>query len=89
MKAWWRAAVFLILAGIVATSVVFWRYGESHVETVTVVEASVGSIEQVITATGSVEAKRKVLVTADPGAKIAALYFNELDIVSKGLDCTP
>jgi RND family efflux transporter MFP subunit len=84
MRAWWRAAVFLILAGIVAASVIFWRYGESNVETVTVVEASLGSIEQVITATGSVEAKRKVLVTADPGSKIAALYFDELDIVSKG-----
>jgi RND family efflux transporter MFP subunit len=84
MKAWWRAAVFLILAGLGATIVVFWRYNERTVETVTVVDASMGSIEQVITATGSVEAKRKVLVTADPGAKIAALYFDELDIVSKG-----
>jgi RND family efflux transporter MFP subunit len=84
MKAGWRAAVFLILAGIVAAAVVFWRYGERTIETVTVVEASIGSIEQVITATGSVEAKRKVLVTADPGARIAALYFDELDIVSKG-----
>jgi RND family efflux transporter MFP subunit len=84
MRAWWRAAVFLILAGIVAASVVFWRYDGSNIETVTIVEASIGSIEQVITATGSVEAKRKVLVTADPGSKIAALYFDELDIVSKG-----
>lgn len=84
MKARWRAAVCLILVGVGAAAMAFWRHGKRNVETVTVVEASIGSIEQVITATGSVEAKRKVLVTADPGAKIAALYFNELDIVSKG-----
>jgi HlyD family secretion protein len=84
MKAWWSAAVILILTGIVVTSVVSWQRGARKAETVTVVEASIGSIEQVITATGSVEAKRKVLVTADPGARIAALYFNEQDIVDKG-----
>ena len=34
---------------------------------VTVIEVSVGTLEQTITATGSVEARRKVLVTAEPG----------------------
>ena len=29
-------------------------------------------------------ARRKVLVTAEPGARIAALYFNEQDIVTHG-----
>jgi RND family efflux transporter MFP subunit len=51
---------------------------------VTVIEPSVGTLEQTITATGSVEARRKVLVTAEPGTRIAALYFNEQDMVAHG-----
>jgi RND family efflux transporter MFP subunit len=84
MKVWWRIALLMAFAGLLATVVVYWRRGGQAVEPVTVIEASVGSIEQVITATGAVEAKRKVLVTADPGGRIAALYFNEQDIVDKG-----
>jgi RND family efflux transporter MFP subunit len=84
MKAWRRTAIFLLLSGLVAAAVVYWKGSQFKTETVTVVQTSIGSVEQVISATGSVEAKRKVLVTADPGAKIAALYFNEQDIVHKG-----
>jgi RND family efflux transporter MFP subunit len=62
----------------------YWKRPWQTVETVTVVEAAVGTIEQSITATGSVEARRKVLVTAEPGARIAILYFHEQDIVADG-----
>jgi len=84
MMAWWRKALVLVLASAVAAAAFLWRRGGPAIEPVTVVEASFGSIEQVITATGAVEAKRKVLVTADPGGKIATLHFNEQDIVHKG-----
>jgi RND family efflux transporter MFP subunit len=71
--------------GVAAVSpVVYWRWPREHIETVTVVAATPGTIEHTITATGSVEARRKVLVTAEPGSRIAALYFEEQDIVAKG-----
>jgi HlyD family secretion protein len=77
--------VIILLIIIAAVSVVAYRkLPREKVEPVTVVEASLGAIDQIIVATGSVEAKRKVLVTAEPGTKIAALYFEEQDIVAKG-----
>jgi RND family efflux transporter MFP subunit len=74
--------VGLIILG--SSAVLYWKLSRQTVETVTVIEVSVGTLEQTITATGSVEARRKVLVTVEPGSRIAALYFNEQDIVTHG-----
>jgi multidrug efflux pump subunit AcrA (membrane-fusion protein) len=84
MKGWTRATVVMGLIILTSSGVLYWRLSRQHVETVSVVEVAVGTLEQTITATGSVEARRKVLVTAEPGARIAALYFNEQDIVAHG-----
>jgi RND family efflux transporter MFP subunit len=84
MKPWTRVAVAVGLIVLVSSAVLYWQRSRQTVEPVTVTEVSVGALEQTITATGSVEARRKILVTAEPGARIAALYFNEQDIVAHG-----
>jgi RND family efflux transporter MFP subunit len=84
MKPWTRVAVAVGLIIPVSSAVLYWQLSRQTVEPVTVTEVSVGALEQTITATGSVEARRKILVTAEPGARIAALYFNEQDIVAHG-----
>jgi RND family efflux transporter MFP subunit len=84
MKRWGRITLFFVLLGSIASALLYWKWPREKIEAVTIVEATPGTIEQVVVATGSVEARRKVLVTADPGARIAALYFDEQDIVAKG-----
>jgi membrane fusion protein (multidrug efflux system) len=84
MRHWGRITLFTLLVGTIVSGLVYWKWPREKIAAVTVVEATPGAIEQVIVATGSVEARRKVLVTADPGTRIAALYFGEQDIVAKG-----
>jgi HlyD family secretion protein len=84
MKRWARITIGVGLIILASSAVLYWKLSRQTVETVTVIEASVGTLEQTIRATGSIEARRKVLVTAEPGARIAALYFKEQDIVSHG-----
>ena len=84
MKHWTRISLVVGLIMLMASVVFLWQRSRHAVEMVTVVEASVGALEQTIRATGSVEARRKVLVTAEPGTRITALYFNEQDIVAHG-----
>src|SRR5919109_4953650 len=84
MKRWTRITIGAGLIILGFSAVLYWKLSRQTVETVTVIEAAVGTLEQAIRATGSIEARRKVLVTAEPGARIAALYFNEQDIVSHG-----
>jgi RND family efflux transporter MFP subunit len=84
MKRWTRVTVVVGLIILASSTVLYWQRSRQAVEMVTVIEAAVGALEQTITATGSAEARRKVLVTAEPGARIAALYFNEQDIVPYG-----
>jgi RND family efflux transporter MFP subunit len=79
-----RLLIVLVLVILGGSAVLYWRYRQEAVETVTTVEASYRSIEQTVAATGSVEARRKVLVTAEPGSRISALYFDEQDLVAKG-----
>jgi RND family efflux transporter MFP subunit len=84
MTRWTGIALVLGLIILASSAGLYWKRSWQKVETVTVVAAAVGTIEQTITATGSVEARRKVLVTAEPGARIAILYFHEQDIVANG-----
>jgi RND family efflux transporter MFP subunit len=84
MKGWTYVILVVGLVILAASGALYWQLSRRQVEPVTVVEASLGTVEQTITATGSVEARRKVLVTAEPGARIAALYFNEQDVVADG-----
>jgi RND family efflux transporter MFP subunit len=76
--------ISLVIAIAAASGIAYRKLPREKIEPVTVVETSLGAIDQIITATGSVEAKRTVLVTAEAGAKIATLYFEEQDIVKKG-----
>jgi RND family efflux transporter MFP subunit len=84
MRRWTLVTAMVGLIILASSGVLYWTLSRQSVEPVSVVEVSVGTLEQTITATGSVEARRKVLVTAEPGARIAALYFNEQDIVAHG-----
>jgi RND family efflux transporter MFP subunit len=84
MKRWARVTLGLFLLGAVASGLVYWKWPRDKIEAVTVVEPLPRTIEQVVAATGAVEARRKVLVTADPAARIVALYFHEQEIVAKG-----
>jgi HlyD family secretion protein len=84
MKYWTRVSIVVGLIILTASAILYWQRSRQMVEMVTVLEASIGTLEQTIKATGSVEARRKVLVTAEPGTRIAALYFNEQDIVAHG-----
>jgi RND family efflux transporter MFP subunit len=84
MRRWTLVTAMVGLVILASSGVLYWTLSRQSVEPVSVVEVSVGTLEQTITATGSVEARRKVLVTAEPGARIAALYFNEQDIVAHG-----
>jgi RND family efflux transporter MFP subunit len=84
MPRWTGVTVMVGLIILASSAAFYWNRARQHVEPVHVVEASVGTLEQTIRATGSVEPRRKVLVTAEPGARIAALYFNEQDIVPHG-----
>jgi RND family efflux transporter MFP subunit len=84
MKHRGRILIMVLLALAAAAFVASRLWPLAKIEPVTVIEPTLGSIGKMITATGSVEAKRKILVTAEPGAKIAALYFEEQDLVAKG-----
>jgi RND family efflux transporter MFP subunit len=84
MKRWTRVLITLALVISGAGAVAYWQYPQETIATVTTVSPTLGTIEQTIAATGSVEARRKVLVTAEPGARISTLYFNEQDLVTKG-----
>ncbi|MGH8067174.1 MAG: efflux RND transporter periplasmic adaptor subunit [Candidatus Entotheonellia bacterium] len=84
MTRWGRITLLVFLVGAIASALLYWKWPRENIEAVTLVEATPGTIEQVIVATGSVEARRKVLVTADPGTRIAALYFDEQGVVAKG-----
>jgi RND family efflux transporter MFP subunit len=84
MTRWTDMALLLGLLIMGTSAGLYWKLSWKKVETVTTVETTVGTLEQTITATGSVEARRKVLVTAEPGARIAVLYFNEQDLVANG-----
>jgi RND family efflux transporter MFP subunit len=84
MRYWSRVGIGVGLIIVASAVILYWQRARHTVEMVTVIEPSVGNLEQTITATGSVEARRKVLVTAEPGSRIAALYFNEQEIVPHG-----
>jgi RND family efflux transporter MFP subunit len=84
MQRWPGIALVLGLVILASSAGLYWKLPWQKIETVTVVEAAVGTLEQSITATGSVDARRKVVVTAEPGIRIAVLYFNEQDIVANG-----
>jgi len=83
MKRWKRTALLALLL-LIASLVLYWKLPREAVEPVTVVEASLGTIEQSVSAPGSVEAGRKVLVPAEPTARIVALSFREQDLVKEG-----
>jgi RND family efflux transporter MFP subunit len=84
MKYWTRISLVAGLIVVASVVVYYWQRSWHAVELVSVIEPSIGTIEQTIRATGSVEARRKVLVTAEPGTRIAALYFKEQDVVARG-----
>lgn len=83
MRRWKKAALLLLLL-LAASPFLYQWFLREEVEKVTVVQAALGTVEEIVSATGSVEAREKVLVNAEPGGRIVALYFREQDLVKKG-----
>jgi len=80
----WVKIIFL-LAVLLGAAAVLYRYlGREEPQQVTVISPSLSKVEEAVSSTGSVQVNRSVLVTIEPGAKIAALYFREKDPVKKG-----
>jgi HlyD family secretion protein len=75
----------LTAAALVAVAVGAYAYlSREEPEKVTVVKPSRLTIEEAVTATGTVQASRTVRVTVEPGARIASLHFREQEYVRKG-----
>lgn len=83
MRRWKKAALLLLLL-LAASPFLYQWFLREEVEKVTVVQAALGTVEEIVSATGSVEAREKVMVNAEPGGRIVALYFREQDRVKKG-----
>jgi len=83
VRGWVKAGLLLaVLLG--AATALYWYWGREEPEPVTVISPTLGPVEETVSATGSVEVNRTVLVTVEFGAKIEALYFQEQDHVKKG-----
>lgn len=83
MRRWVKT--LLLLAVLLGAAAALYRYlGREEREKVTVISPTTSRVEETVSATGSVQVNRTVLVTIEPGSKIAALYFQEKDHVKKG-----
>ena len=84
MTRWTRTTLLLACLLAAVSPVLYWKLSREKAEPVTVIKAAAGTMQQTISATGSVEASRKILVTTEPGGRVAALSFEEHDHVVKG-----
>jgi len=83
MRRWGKA--LLLLAVLLGAATALYRYlSREEPEKVTVISPTLRNVEETVSATGSVQVNRTVLVTIEPGAKIMALHFQEKDHVKKG-----
>jgi len=83
MRRWVKGALLLVvLAGVGAGA--YQYLTREDVEKVTVIEASLGTVEETVSATGAVQPVRTILVPIEPGARVAEVYFKEQDHVQKG-----
>jgi RND family efflux transporter MFP subunit len=77
--------IALVVAALAVGVVGAWGYLRTEEpEKVTVIKPSLLTIEKIVTATGTVESSRIVLVTAEPGARVASIRFKEQQVVHKG-----
>jgi len=77
--------IVLVIAALGVVAVGSYRYLHTEEpEKVAVIKPSLLTIEKVVTASGTVESSRVVLVTADPGARVASIRFREQQVVHKG-----
>jgi RND family efflux transporter MFP subunit len=78
-----KVAVLLALLG--GAGVAGYRYfTREELEKITVTSAALGAVEETVSATGSIQVNRTVLVTTEPGTRIVALHFREQDRVREG-----
>jgi len=74
----------LFVAAAVLVGAAYQYLHHEEPEKVTVFKPSTMTIEKAVLATGSVDASRLVLVTAEVGSPIKAIYFQEQQHVQKG-----
>lgn len=75
-----------LIVGIVLTGAVgvYTYLGSETPDRVTVIRPSTQTIEETISSSGSMVSSRTVLVTMDPGGRVASIHFQEQDRVRKG-----
>jgi HlyD family secretion protein len=73
--------VAALLAGVVGA---YGYFNREEPEKVTVIKLSRLTIEETVAATGAVEPVRTMLVTVEPGARIASIHFREQQYVRQG-----
>lgn len=83
MRRWIKGIVVLAVLVGGATGTYLYLNREQAVK-VTVIEAGVGSVEETVSATGAMQPTRTILVTIEPGTRVAEIYFKEQDQVKKG-----
>jgi RND family efflux transporter MFP subunit len=83
MKRVIKYLVVLAVLGAAGFGIYKYQHRE-EVDKVTVIEAGHGSVEETVSATGTVMPVRTVLVTAEPGSRVVKVYFKEQDRVKEG-----
>jgi RND family efflux transporter MFP subunit len=83
MKRLLKILVVLAVLGGAGFGVYKYQHRE-EIDKVTVTEVTRGSVEETVSATGTVTPVRTVLVTADPGSRVLDVFFKEQDRVKEG-----
>jgi len=77
--------ILVALAVLAGAGFGVYRYQHrEEIDKVTVTEVTRGSVEETVSATGTVTPVRTVLVTADPGSRVLEVFFKEQDRVTEG-----
>jgi len=76
----WLIVAVVLMGGVGA----YVYLGSETPETVTVIRPSTKTVEETVSASGTMVSSRTVLVTMDPGGRVDSIHFQEQDRVRKG-----
>jgi len=76
----WLIVALVLMGGVGA----YVYLGSETPETVTVIKPSTKTVEETVSASGTMVSSRTVLVTMDPGGRVDSIHFQEQDRVRKG-----
>jgi len=83
MKRWIKRALVVVVLAAAAAGIYRYLHRE-EADKISVIEVGLGSVEETVSATGSVVPVRTVLVNAEPGGRVVEVYFKEQDQVKEG-----